>query len=247
MTRQAKAVGAAVTDAGSQAADLPSEDRIKKDVSSPDLVFDQVLRGLYTGRYVPGQRLVEADLTREYKVSRGSIREALRRLAAEGVVSLSLYRGAYIRSLTRDEVRQVLAVVEVLTGLAARLATERIDEGDNRKMFLERFEELMTFEAHGDFLDFVRARDRFYRGLVRMGRNPELTRVLPSMHVHLVRIQFRGYSTAAEERRFADYREIAAAVLAGSPKRAEAATRRHIRNVLTGIERLPDEAFASPE
>ena len=101
---------------------LATADPAPRGLSSPDTIVNEILRGLYSGRYVPGQRLIEADLTREYKVSRGSIREALKRLAAEGVVSLNLHRGAYIRLLSRSEVRELLAVIEVLTGLAARLA-----------------------------------------------------------------------------------------------------------------------------
>ncbi|MBV8613756.1 MAG: GntR family transcriptional regulator, partial [Acetobacteraceae bacterium] len=142
-------------------------------VSSPDQVVSEILRGLYTGRYVPGQRLIEADLTREYKVSRGSIREALKRLAAEGVVSLNLYRGAYIRTLSRSEARDVFAVTEVLTGLAARLAAERIREGDNEALVREAVADVVA-TARGDFIEFAQARNRFYRRSVRVGGNREL-------------------------------------------------------------------------
>ena len=90
--------------------------------SSSGSVVEEILTGLYDGRYVPGQRLIEADLTRHLKVSRGSVREALSRLSAEGVVKLTLHRGAYIRTLTRAEVRGVLEVTEIIVGLAARLA-----------------------------------------------------------------------------------------------------------------------------
>src|SRR5690606_34452751 len=58
-------------------------------ISSPDGVFNEILNGLYDGRYVPGQKLIESDLTDRFKVSRGSVREALKRLAAEGVVQLT--------------------------------------------------------------------------------------------------------------------------------------------------------------
>ena len=193
---------------------------------------------------MPGQRLIEADLTREYKVSRGSIREALKRLAAEGVVSLNLHRGAYIRSLSRSEATEVLALIEVLTGLAARLAAERIGQGDSRGHVRKAMDDLVAAEAGGDFFLFVRARNRFYRTLVQVGANRELSRVLPTMHVHLVRIQFRPYGAAVGEQRLEDYRRITDAVLEGDPQRAEAETRRHVQNVCDRILRLPDEAFA---
>ena len=53
--------------------------------SPRDVVFRDIIRGLYEGRFAPGQRLVEGDLTTLYGVSRGPVREALSRLAAEGI------------------------------------------------------------------------------------------------------------------------------------------------------------------
>jgi DNA-binding GntR family transcriptional regulator len=216
-------------------------------LSSPDHVVAEILRGLYAGRYVPGQRLIEADLTREYKVSRGSIREALKRLAAEGVVSLNLHRGAYVRSLSRAEALEVLALIEVLTGLAARLAAERMGHADHRAAIQKVLDEVRAAAGSGDFLQFVRARNRFYRVLVQVGGNRELSRVLPRMHVHLVRVQFRPYGKVAAGQALEDYDRIAEAVLAGDPDLAEAATRRHIHNTSDRIQRLPDEEFAVEE
>src|SRR5258707_12411948 len=84
-----------------------------------DFVASQIVRGLYAGRYVAGQRLVESSLAREFKVSRGSVREAFRRLAAEGVISITMHTGACIRSFTKSEALDVLRVFEVLLTLAA--------------------------------------------------------------------------------------------------------------------------------
>jgi len=66
-------------------------------------VVDAIVSGIRLGRFVPGQKLVEADLTESIGVSRGPVREALKRLAAEGIVSLTRHRGAYIRVLTRPK------------------------------------------------------------------------------------------------------------------------------------------------
>ena len=68
---------------------------------SPGVVYRGIVDGLYRGRYVPGQRLVEADLTRDFEVGRGSVREALSRLAAEGLVTMNLHRSAVLRQLSR--------------------------------------------------------------------------------------------------------------------------------------------------
>ena len=93
-------------------------------LSSPDQVAQVLLDGIKSGRIVPGQRLIEADLTSELRVSRGPVREALKRLSAEGLVRLIPHRGAYIRKLTRREVMDILVIQETLTALAARLAAQ---------------------------------------------------------------------------------------------------------------------------
>jgi DNA-binding GntR family transcriptional regulator len=213
-------------------------------LSSPDIVVQDVVRGLYEGRYVPGQRLIEADLTRRYGVGRGTVREALNRLAAEGVVALTLHRGAYIRALDRAQAAEIVAILEVLIGLAARLAAERIGAPGAADRLRQALERLMRFDPHSASPDFARARDAFYGALTEIGGNRELARVLPSIQAHIVRVQFRPYAGAIDAVRHDDYRAIAEAVLAGDPERAEAAGRLHMRRSADLIAALPDRAFA---
>ena len=68
--------------------------------SSADRICDQIIEDILYGRLVPGQRLVEADLTTSFGVSRGPIREAFRRLDALGIVEGSTHRGVEIKNIT---------------------------------------------------------------------------------------------------------------------------------------------------
>lgn len=214
--------------------------------SSPDFIARELLRGMYRGRFVPGQKLVEADLTREFGVGRGSVREALNRLAAEGVVTLTLHRGAYIRSLTRTEVIELLSVVEVIIGLAARTAAERINLAGNRAVLDEAYAQLESFRQTNDFLAYVRARNAYYRSLITIGGNRELARVFNGMPVHLLRVQFQEFQGPSNlSSRAGDYKKMTAAIRAGAPDRAEAVAREHIRQVAAGISSLPGDVFAS--
>src|ERR1700679_2247707 len=99
-----------------------AEERERGKMTSPDRVVDVITRNLRAGVFVPGQRLIEADLTKELRVSRGPVREALKRLAAEGVLTVTRNRGAYVRALSRAEVRDSLVVLEALVGVMADLA-----------------------------------------------------------------------------------------------------------------------------
>lgn len=211
---------------------------------SPGVVYRGIVDGLYRGRYVPGQRLVEADLTRDFEVGRGSVREALSRLAAEGLVTMNLHRSAVIRQLSRTEVRDLVSLLEVLNGFAARLAAERIDEGSNRKQIEESFAVMMDKDVQRDFLRFARARSAFYRNMVATGGNHELARLMPRTNVDLLRVQFRAYQTVDESARIEDYRAIYDAIVEGAARKAESAAKTHIRRFGDAIDKLPDAAFA---
>jgi len=219
--------------------------RAQRDVSSPDQVAEALRDGVRTGRYVPGQRLVEADLTSELKLSRGPIREALKLLAAEGVIELHRHRGAYLRQLTRREVNDILTIQESLTGLAARLAAERIGESDHRARFKRAYTALMDAYKGRDGSGVLDARVRFYVELVAIGGNAELARFVPIPQTNLLRAQFERHLPPAERaQRRKDYPTIAKLILDGKGTAADAAMRRHIRNTRKAINALPDSVFA---
>jgi DNA-binding GntR family transcriptional regulator len=222
-----------------------SSGRVTHGEGSAGLLYRSIIEGLYLGRYAPGQRLVEPDLMREHGVGRSTVREALNRLAADGIVSLTLHRGALVRALSRDEVRQIFALLETLVGFMARAAAARIVDDGNRALLAASHRRVTDPDAQRDLLRFVRARDAFYRTLIDIGGNKELARVLRGMHVHLIRSQFRAYSAELEAAHRQDYDRIAAVVLAAKPSQAEAAARAHIRRVARTIDRLPDAAFAA--
>lgn len=100
-----------------------------------DRLVDWLRSGILNGRYAPGQRLVEADLTHNFKVSRGPVREAFRRLSAEGLLQMVPHRGALVRKLCYEETVEMFQIRSGLEPLAARLAAAAIDRADNRQRF----------------------------------------------------------------------------------------------------------------
>jgi DNA-binding GntR family transcriptional regulator len=212
--------------------------------SSPDRVVEIITEGIRAGRFVPGQPLIESDLTHNLQVSRGSAREALKRLAAEGIVTLTLHRSAYIRAVQKDEARKLLMVLEVLTGLAARLAATHIEDGENKKRMREAYDHLKQIHDSGGAVSYLDERRHFYDAVMDVGGNEQIARILPTMRIHLLRMQFRSYWSPEEnESRFNDYQSITNAILEGEPLKAEREMRAHIRRVRRGISRLPPEAF----
>jgi len=237
-----EAAGRAARSRSREKAEAEAAERAK--MTSPDRVVDSILRAIRAGAYVPGQRLIEADLTRDYQVSRGPVREALKRLAAEGVLTLTRHRGAYVRALSRAEVNDSLMMLEVLVGLMAKLAAKHISETDNAARMRTAFERLLAFKNDGGTAAFLDERRSFYDTILLIGGNHELQRMLPLMQIHLLRMQFQAYITPRDrEKQFAEYQTITDTILAGDGVRSQKVAALHVRRTRLSLMRLPDEAF----
>jgi DNA-binding GntR family transcriptional regulator len=197
--------------------------------SSPDRLADAITRGLMRREYVAGQRLVEPDLVARHEVSRSTVREALRILASRGIVEIVPYRGATICELSLGGAADLLAVLEVLTGLAARLAAEKINLGNNASLFAAAAKPLVQprpTEMHR-ILD---ERAPFYQCMLDIADSAELSLAMPTSRAQLFRSQVWKTLTQDDLRiMVSEYRQISEAILAGNGARAEQLTRQHLQ------------------
>ncbi len=196
-----------------------------EDLTSSDLLARNIIRGIYEGIYVPGQRLVEQDLVVEYKSSRSTVREAIKLLKADGIVATHAYRGAQIRKLSKADALNILAVTEVIIGLAARQAAEHIEEPGARERLHEALEGLVNAPADESRYDFVRRRNHFYSTLIKISGNHELARFMQKLQVHLI----RNRVVVPREERIAGYRGIAEMIDRGDAAGAEERARQYAR------------------
>lgn len=209
---------------------MPQESLQKKHQSTPDRVADSITKRLFLREYSVGQRLVEAELTQSLSVSRSTIREALKILASNGVVEIIPHRGAVIRGLTISDAENLLAVLEVLTGLAARLAAQNINVGRNRQNFEICSKPLIKPPESHQLDRFLDERARFYQTIFQMANNEELNRAMPNWRAHLFRNQ--TYSLLSKTDLVAmvsEYRKISDAILAGDGEKAELHLKRHLQ------------------
>jgi DNA-binding GntR family transcriptional regulator len=193
-------------------------------------VAEAITKGLSRREYAVGQRLVEADLTARLGVGRSTVREALKILASKGVVQIVPHRGAEIRGLALQDARDLLVVLEVLTGLAARLAAERIKLGRNKALFLAAARPLVQPRGADGLDSMLDQRARFYQSMFEVAGNAELERAMPTWRAHLFRTQFYGVLTRADLKAMVrEYGGITEAIVAGDAKLAERRTRAHLR------------------
>jgi DNA-binding GntR family transcriptional regulator len=214
--------------------------------SSPDRVVEAIKRGILLGRLLPGQRLIEAEMTRDHAVSRGPVREALKRLAAEGVVELSRHRGAFIRRLTRRQMLELLLVLEGVVGLAVRHAALCMKKKPEHRARLEAaYEKLQEHGPTGDRGRQSMDRNGFYDAIFAIADNRELARIHPAVPTQILRLQVYPYlSRENRQRQFADYTLLYEALCSGDSRAAWRVVVRHVRRSRMQVRRLPAEAFA---
>ena len=201
-------------------------------IHSKRVVFG-ILESLEYGRIVPGQRLVEADLCVRFEVGRNAVREALHRLEEVGVVELSRHRGATVIERSLDDALQALELVEVLNGLAARVAARAARNGANTSELAETMSRLVSAINNLDTAAFAHARRSFYATLLRIGGHRDLQRIAGRLNIHVLRAQ---YGTSVHKAFAEDFMAIGSAVLAGDEAAAEAAVRNHVRRTREAIE-----------
>ena len=211
-------------------------------------VTDSICGWIRAGKLVPGQHLVEPDLTRQLGISRGSLREAFKHLAAAGVIKLSRFRGAYIDSLDRKASLDLLDTLEPLARLGACLAAKNCDTPEKRERMGKAAQAIENPSRRGAGGGYLEQRWRFYDTMIQIADNNELARVIPLPRTDLLRAQVESAQTEAHrERHLSGYGKIAKAIIAQDPAAAEKAIKRHFDGTRQTIDDLPDSAFPRPE
>ena len=124
-------------------------------------LVDGIIQGVRDGEFVPGQRLIAADLAEQFQVSRAPVREAMQVLVGEGVVEFVLNRGAKIRKLSVIELIDVMEFTEAMLILGVRLATRKIDmDGNGEKLTLSFKEMERAWETKQDEIGRASCRER---------------------------------------------------------------------------------------
>ena len=209
----------------------------RSEVPSVHDTADWVRERIRRGRFVPGQRLVEADIVREVGTSRSRVREALQRLATEGLVTIEEFRGASVKTFSRDEVRQIYRARMALEGLAA--ADFAAADAPQLKARLAKIQsELNAIERTGDHERFARLNDEWHRLIIEGSGNTYVRMFVDRLRVPIYRLLF---STFYNARRIDDanagHQKITDAIVQGRAKEAERYMRDHIAE---GLEALSD-------
>lgn len=198
--------------------------------SAPDLndaerAYAHIRRGIIEGRYPPGARLVEAQLSTSVGASRTPVREALRRLASEGLVVTERNRGAHVRPLDRAAIADLYDVRARLEGYGAELAATRATDDDIGALRAAAD----RFDRAGSTWEREDANRRFHQRLLLASRHERLPALVAgAVDAPLVFQALQRFSPAEMERSALFHHLIADAVARRDGHRASRLMTEHI-------------------
>ena len=202
-------------------------------VSVQSQVVAKLREAIFSGMFGPGEKLSEPALCRDLGVSRTSIREALRSLAAEKLVTIVPNRGPSVTRISWEEADAIYQVRALLEGEAMALLARRIEPPDLSEMSTA----LLAFEAaasNNDASKRAASATRFYEVILARCGNPVVAELLRALHA---RINFlRAGTMSIPGRSLASLREMRAmldALAAGDPELARKAALDHVHAAQT--------------
>ena len=166
-----------------------------------DIVCSTIRARILSGDLKPGQRIRQDELARSLGVSRMPVREALRKLETEGLITFYPHRGAVVCSISLEEFDEIYRIREELELLAVQWAGERISEFDLPKLS-GLFKDIQDAESKGNAEQRMQAVRQFHFVILRMARRSHLLRIIESLWdlTELYRRVYSGIEEVAEER-----------------------------------------------
>jgi len=190
-------------------------------------IVERLREDILAARIAPGSRLVESDLTARFAVSRGPVREALRRLAADGLIDHWPNRGALVRRLSAREISEFFQIRVEMESLAARLAAES-DDVDARGSFAAAIRPILA-DGPRRLPDYLCENAAFHEALMALAGNRQLRDLAMRLHLPLIMAQVADILTPdVLEASVREHRAIAAAILKRDAQGAANLMRAHL-------------------
>lgn len=194
---------------------------------------------IINGELAPGEKIGEIELCERFNLTRGPLREALGRLESRGLLVRKPHAGVKVVSVSGDELLELYHIREVMEGLAARQAAERMSQKeiadlhtllDGHETMVAEAQGLAYFQAEGDY--------DFHYCIVTGSQNQKLVQMLLGDLYYLLRLYRCRFSTAPgrPQKALKEHRHIAEAIALGDGELAQFLMQRHIRAARNNIE-----------
>jgi DNA-binding GntR family transcriptional regulator len=205
-------------------------------------VAQRLRQMLVENRIAPGAKLNERELCEQLQVSRTPLREAIKMLAAEGLVELVPNRGAIAVALTEADVVNTFEVMAGLEAMSGELAAQRITDEELAEIQALHYEMLAAY-TRGDLSAYYSLNARIHRAINAAARNPVLTATYNQVNARLQALRFRSNQDGAKwKRAVKEHDKMIEALAARDPAALRAVLTTHLRNKRdTVLEQLREE------
>lgn len=202
-----------------------------------DVVFNTLRQAILTGELKPGERLMEIHLANMLGVSRTPIREAIRKLELEGLVTMVPRKGAEVAQITEKSMSDVLEVRRTLDALCAELACERITE-EGLVRLKEACENFEKATATKDVKIIAQADVELHDIILQATGNRRLIQLVNNLSEQMYRYRFEYIKDIDQHERLAqEHRIIYESLVSKDKERASEAAKLHIDNQKKAIIR----------
>jgi DNA-binding GntR family transcriptional regulator len=206
--------------------------RFRNSGTTAEAVYSTLRHCIVLGDLAPGERLLSDGLATRLGVSRTPVREALRKLEAEGLVAASPRLGLVVREISEQDLAEIFTIREALEATGARLAAESATAAEISDM-RELLEDMDAARQRGELQLFRELTAEFHLAVCRAGHNGRLLRMLKDLqdqvrHLKTSTLFIKGRAQEALQ----EHRDLLLALEARDPERAEAVSRSHRRKTL---------------
>ncbi len=193
-----------------------------------DQVANQMREAIKTGKLKSGDRLIETDIANNMQIGRNAVREAIRYLEKEGLVTKAPFKGAHVTIPNIDEIDQMFEVMSGLEGMCARLAAQKMTNRDLRKIE-SLHAELEKHYAKMDPKAYLKTNWTFHEFIQKLSKNKVLNEVVNGLRQKILLYRQRQlYQPNRFEASIQEHREILAAFRKKDPELAEKAMKKHL-------------------
>lgn len=200
-----------------------------------EIVYEELKLLILTGKISPGMRLMEEELAEDMGVSRTPIREAIRKLEKEGLITIEPRRGAYVSQISTKDMVEILEVRQNMEGLAAELAAQRMTEEDKEKLrdIAKAYEDAV---ATGDMAEMIRCDTAFHHIIVEATQNKILIQMVEQLQELVLRFRYIYYDNFKRaEQMLSEHQAIYEAIAEGDTEIARDSANLHIDRLKTLI------------
>lgn len=198
-------------------------------------VYRILKKEIIKGSFKPGDKVLEGKIAEQMGISRTPVREAICVLAAEGFVILSPNQGVVVRSVSAENIREVLQIHSVLEGLAARLSCEVINEEDLKELenCVNKMEKLANKK---DSSTYSEVDLKFHELILNICRNKQLIQMRKNISDQAQRYRISSLSIPRRlKESLKEHQKILEAFKTKDPKKADSTSQKHIQNALKNI------------